>query len=334
MCMCHRVLSRIKNIFGYNAAVMRVLFLILTLFVTVGFPQTEKYDRKFFVQLRGVFGRFRASDLQRVFDTAHPIQCSELASGDGEWRTVAFFNEKRELGDWYRRNFDEVKNDLAVFIFKGICRTTTLPRNPAERGQRRPAFGASAYFILSDGKEASSSVKLSFGDSDGPRHPVEDASGLAAGKIDNPPDSQSPPAWEVPDSDEKILDVMRDEFRIRFSPQSWTIRIGSAQVLSAKRLSSLESARPAEGADYCIWLPAAPAAAGRVLTDDTVAYVVNAHNQDAQSSSSIVVTMNAPDGVHLGTLQCIFPRALSAANIDFRRWLLTVGEHLLIEVRP
>src|SRR5947208_4082001 len=122
MCMCHRVLSRIKNIFGYNAAVMRVLFLILTLFVTVGFPQTEKYDRKFFVQLRGVFGRFRASDLQRVFDTAHPIQCSELASGDGEWRTVAFFNEKRELGDWYHSSFDEVKNDLAMFIFKGICR--------------------------------------------------------------------------------------------------------------------------------------------------------------------------------------------------------------------
>jgi len=25
---------------------------------------------------------------------------------------------------------------------------------------------------------------------------------------------------------------------------------------------------------------------------------------------------------------------LSAANIDFRRWLLTVGEHLSIEVKP
>ena len=70
------------------------------------------------------------------------------------------------------------------------------------------------------------------------------------------------------------------------------------------------------------------------MTEDTVAYVVNAHNQDAQSSSSIVVTMNSTDGVHLGTLQCIFPRALSAANIDFRRWLLTVGEHLSIEVKP
>src|SRR6266571_2533837 len=311
MCMCHRVLSRIKNIFGYNAAVMRVLFLILTLFVTVGFPQTEKYDRKFFVQLRGVFGRFRDSDLQRVFDTAHPIQCSELASGDGEWRTVAFFNEKRELGDWYRRNFDEVKNDLAVFIFKGvcrgehgpiqlttkfpvmesieafnqdrirleevavntnapvrasfdsqtqaytfdlpylfliseqdherlysldaprlldrykyatdvidhwdcksvaaenvtyqflICRTTTLPRNPVERSQGRVAFGSSAYFILSDGKEASSSVKLTFNDAGEAKHTVEDAS------APNPPngssalDAHESEAWEVPDSDEK-----------------------------------------------------------------------------------------------------------------------------------
>src|SRR5262245_57517307 len=87
MCMCRRILSRIRNIFGYNATVMKVLFLILSFFATV-IPQTEKYDRKFFVQLRGVFGRFRDSDLQRVFETARPIQCSELVSGDGEWRTV------------------------------------------------------------------------------------------------------------------------------------------------------------------------------------------------------------------------------------------------------
>src|SRR5262249_53307987 len=46
-----------------------------------------------------------------------------------------------------------------------ICRTTTRPR-----GQSRnlaPAFGASAYFILSDGQEAISNVKLSFSDVDG-----------------------------------------------------------------------------------------------------------------------------------------------------------------------
>ena len=173
-----------------------------------------------------------------------------------------------------------------------------------------------------------------FGDSGGPRQPVEDASGLAPGTIDNAVNSHDPSAWEVPDSDEKILDVMRDEFRIRFTPQSWANRISAAQVLSAKRLSSLESARPAEGADYCIWLPAAPSAVSRLLTDDAIAYVVAPHNQDTQSSSSIVVTMNTPAGVHLGTLQCVFPRIASAATIDFRRWLLTVGEHLSIEVKP
>src|SRR6478672_5610744 len=56
-----------------------------------------QYGRRFFVQLRGIFGRFRDADLQRVFETAQPIQCSELINDKGEWRTVAFFNEKREL---------------------------------------------------------------------------------------------------------------------------------------------------------------------------------------------------------------------------------------------
>src|SRR5580765_194697 len=83
--------------------------------------QTQ-YGRKFFVQLRALFGRFRDSDLQRAFERAQPIQCSELVNDKGEWRTVAFFNEKRELGDWYRRSLDEVKTDLSAFVFKGVCR--------------------------------------------------------------------------------------------------------------------------------------------------------------------------------------------------------------------
>src|SRR6266571_4288189 len=89
--------------------------------------EESQYGRKFFVQLRGLFGRFREADLQRAFDKAQPIQCSELVNDNGEWRTVAFFNEKRELGDWYRRNFDEVKTDPAVFIFKGVCRAEHGP---------------------------------------------------------------------------------------------------------------------------------------------------------------------------------------------------------------
>src|SRR5438093_10862137 len=112
-----------------------VLILVIVLFTAVELgAQRERaiqppaatdeaqYGRRFFTQLRSIFGRFRDSDLQRVFEGAQPIQCYELANDKGEWRTVAFFNEKRELGDWYRSSLEEVKSDLAVFIFKGVCR--------------------------------------------------------------------------------------------------------------------------------------------------------------------------------------------------------------------
>jgi hypothetical protein len=41
--------------------------------------------------------------------------------GKGEWRTVAFFNEDRSLGEWCRSSIEEVKSDLSVYIFKGPC---------------------------------------------------------------------------------------------------------------------------------------------------------------------------------------------------------------------
>jgi hypothetical protein len=429
-----------------------ILFFTCALFLGAGAvaqpqvqsPDVARYDRKFFVQLRTVFGRFRDSDLDRVFQTAHPIQCSELVNDPGEWRTVAFFNEKRELGDWYRRSFEEVKTDLAVFIFKGvcrgerasvqlttkfpveesveaynhdrigldeiavntnapvrvgfdsqseayafdlpylflisqanseslysldpprlaeryryatdvvdhwdcksvvaenvtyqflICRTTTLPRSPAARSQSRPAFGASAYFILSDGKEASASVKLTFNDTNDAPHAVTDAS-VATAPVDREAlSAHAADAWETPDADERIVNVLQDEFRIRFAPQSWTGRIGNAQVLSAKRLSSLESATPGAGADYCVWLPDANAANYLLggARAEPVIYDVAVHDQDGQSATSITFRMRTATGTHPGTLQCFFPRAGSAANIAVSRWTSVVGDHLTLEVRP
>src|SRR5437667_11948938 len=83
----------------YNRPVVRrsiCVLLVLLSGIGVVSGQIDRYDRKFFIQLRGVFGRFRDSDLERVFDQAKPIQCSELVNDEGEWRTVAFFNENRE----------------------------------------------------------------------------------------------------------------------------------------------------------------------------------------------------------------------------------------------
>ncbi len=87
-------------------------------------PQQEEetaYGSRFFDQLRAIFGKFRHMDLQRVFQEAEPIECSELIGRKGEWRPVAFFNENRQLGDWCRENLEEVKADLTVYTFRGKC---------------------------------------------------------------------------------------------------------------------------------------------------------------------------------------------------------------------
>jgi hypothetical protein len=393
-------------------------------------PDSAQYGRRFFVQLRGVFGRFRDADLQRAFETAEPIQCSELINEKGEWRTVAFFNEKRELGDWYRSNFDEVKNDLSVFQFRGvcrgdhspvqlttkfpvtesidaydqgrigldevevnvnapvsaffdqrsgaysfelpylflirqqdgeslfsldpphlvdrdkyapdvtdhwdcksvtaeavtyqflICRTTTLPRNARDRQYASPAFGASAYFILSDGREASSSVKLTFDDANDTPHAVADATAPTA------EDTPTPVAWALPEVDERVMDLVRDEFRIRFNAAVWGARVGTSGVLFAQGLSSLASASPQEGADYCIWLPDS-----RLSPDTPLAYSVTAHDPDTKSGTSIVFDMRALSGAHFGTLKCSFPRATSALSVTIGRWKSIVGDYLSLEVR-
>ena len=110
--------------------------------------QNDDYGGKFFDQLQRIFGRFRDSDLKRVFESARPVQCSELVTDKGEWREVAFFNENRKLGDWYRKRLEEVKGDLAVYIFKGGC---SGPRSalqvttkfPVEASYRRAAEAGS-----------------------------------------------------------------------------------------------------------------------------------------------------------------------------------------------
>ena len=111
----------------------RTLILSLALFLACGLlpaqqerqeesGEVSRYGSKFFDQLHIIFGRFRDSDLQRVFQEAQRIQCPELVAGKGEWRPVAFFNEDRALGDWCRESLEEVKSNLDVYTFKGECR--------------------------------------------------------------------------------------------------------------------------------------------------------------------------------------------------------------------
>jgi hypothetical protein len=110
-----------------NKMVLKLFALILLI---TSFPaglsaqkesEENPYDTKFFDQLRSVFGKFRNADLQHAFRDALEIHCSELVGRKGEWRPVAFFNEDRTLGDWYRQSLEEVKSDLTVYTFMGAC---------------------------------------------------------------------------------------------------------------------------------------------------------------------------------------------------------------------
>jgi len=435
---------------------LRVVFLICFLFAPAGIyaqrqrqlqpPDESAYGSKFFDQLHSIFGMFRDADLQHAFQLAQPIQCSELVASKGEWRTVAFFNEDRSLGEWCRSSIDEVKTDLSVYSFKGpctgeqgpiqvttefpvgpsvdaysegkisldqvdvnvnapvsavfdprtqsyvfelpylfligqrstgkiysfispqledryapdvtdhweckavksndvtyrflICRTATVPRNTAVRNQSRElSFGASAYFILSDGMEAQTSVRLSYGNAG----TAAENSQIADSPVVFPPRpvlkrdeaAKVVKSWQMPNVRSKVVDAGKSEFRIHFSPQTWTGKIGSTEVLSDQKMSSTQSAQLREGADYCVWRPGDTNLVDRFLEigpDTDVLYSLESFNKTSETPASIVFNMKNHADIRLGTLQCVFPRAASAATIDFDRWVAVVGSHLTLEI--
>jgi len=231
-----------------------------------------------------------------------------------------------------------VKSSDVTYRFL-ICRTAIVARNSGQR-DRNLGFGAAAYFIMSDGMEAQTSVNLSFGNAGQP----------AA----NPPDTASPPVfkprpsltrsetpgdvrgWQMPDVRSKIVDLGKNEFRLRFNSQTWTGKIDSPAVLSDEKLSSLLSAKAQEGADYCTWRPEAPNPGDRLLADNPdadISYSMETIDKSSRSAASIVFQIKTRTGTGLGRLQCFFPRAGSAASIAFDRWISIVGGHFTLEIR-
>jgi len=206
-----------------------------------------------------------------------------------------------------------------------------MPRDSRVRSQiRTPVFGASAYFILSDGREASSTVTLSFNDASETKHSVED--------LTAPPNPESaeekPPKWELADSEDRLVDLGRDPFRIRFVAETWRGRINNAQVLSEGKVFSLESSTATPGKDYCVWFPGDPAAIRFPLApdpDDLLNYSVTPHDQTNQSPTSVTFELKTRTGVAAGTLKCTFPKTSSAGRINVAQWLMIVGDHLILE---
>jgi hypothetical protein len=403
-------------------------WLVFALAVTPPLMAQRQPEQNFFEQLRSLFGRFQDADLRRAFRVAEPVQCSQLVSGTGEWRPVAFFNEDRKQGAWFHRSLEEVNADLSLYTFKGecskdqdsvelatkfpvqdsveryyagriglkdvdiktnppvkatyiarsqgyrfelpymyagrgkdvyslaplrstdrhvadvinhwecksvtgndvtfqflICETATLFRNFVRGTEGEQAFGAYAYYILSDGKEARTSVKLSFGAPGGDETPAPPLDRPVVAEADD-----SVEGWQIPASASKLAEVDKTEFRIRFNAQTWVDKIGSAQLLSGQKVSSLDPLKSPTGVDYCTWRPAAANMASRVLgnePDANVSYTLRV------TDTSIGIEMKTHNGTRVGMLQCFFQGADTAAA-PFSRWVAVVGEHLTVEVRP
>jgi hypothetical protein len=427
----------------------RNLFLVTALFAATNAhgqrerqvppPQESDYGAKFFDELRRIFGRFRDADLRRVFDAAGPIPCSELVTDKGEWREVAFFNENRKLGDWYRTSLDEVKDDLAVYAFKGscggqraavqvttkfpvaesihafqdgrikfkdidvnvnapvtasfdsqtraytfdlpylfrdndqngerlyslyprrlsdryatevtnrweckavtaddvtyqflICNTTLVDRSyGGQRGQGRgSSFGSSAYSILSDGREASSSVTLSFGDTSEPANappkprPPEPAR-------DNPP-AAAARTWKSAASPARLNDIGQSEFRLRFKPETWKGRIDKPQTIVDGAVSPSTAVLP-RGKDYCLWKPGAAATVNQLLDATAADSIVQTLEFKKESAATItaVFEMQSDSGRSLGVLQCAFQQTQTPADVSVARWASIAGSTISLEI--
>jgi hypothetical protein len=218
-----------------------------------------------------------------------------------------------------------------------ICRTAMVARHAVLRDQEL-GFGASAYFILSDGMEAQTSVSLSFGDAGPP--PTDNFPGTAP-SVTAPARSPSAdgetekPAggWLIPDARSRIVDVRKDEFRISFNPQTWMGKIGAHEILSDQKMSSVGLR---EGADYCSWRPGDANLAERLLVskDDTdVLYYLDAVDKTVEYPAYLVFDMKDHSGTELGTLKCYFRHTRSVSRINFNDWISVVGSHLTIEIR-
>jgi hypothetical protein len=397
--------------------------------------QDSDYGAKFFDELRRIFGRFRDADLRRVFDSARAAQCSELATDKGEWREVAFFNENRKLGDWYRTSLDEVRGDLAVYVFKGacggshaslqvttkfpveesyhryedgrirfdqidvnvnapvsttfdpatqaytfdlpylyrttrdgepvytlfprylndtyapdvtnhwdckavtaddvtyqflICRTNLVPRSGRGRSiQATQTFGSLAYSILSDGKEASSSVKLSFGTDVAADRPEERRPPQPA--VENPqPAPAANRTWRTAGAQSRLSEIGLTEFRLRFNPDVWKGKIDRTQFIADGMIANFTVAP--RNKDYCQWRPRTPAQAGQLLDPSKAESIIHSleFRKDPQA---IVATFNieGDSGSNLGSLQCSFSQVQTPAEIAVARWLSIAGSTISLE---
>ncbi len=211
-----------------------------------------------------------------------------------------------------------------------LCRTRVVnrdePRQPADRRDApRQPLGNAAYQILSDGKEASSSVKLTFGAEVDPNARVvapPPPSPRAARASEAPATSDR--LWQSASAQSKLVDIGQDEFRLRFNTESWGSEMARPQIFADR---STSAATP-QAKPYCEWRPDSSTS-----FDSENAVFSLGFSKNAQSIISAVFTIETFMGGRIGTLQCFFPDAQTPAELTVDRWSSIVGKHISIETR-
>jgi hypothetical protein len=213
-----------------------------------------------------------------------------------------------------------------------ICRTRIVDRDRPERSKDRPLppkqpLGNAAYQILSDGKEASSSVKLTFGDDVEPKGRVVPAPAPAPAPAPVPASPQPSDSWLPAPPQAKLVDVSQDEFRLSFNAEA-RARIGSPQFLTAQTISAFVPESVGRDREYCVWEPLSTAPFG----SDSALFSLG-FSKSAQSVISAVFTVQALTGSPIATLHCYFPQSQTPADITVARWTAIVGTHITLESR-
>jgi hypothetical protein len=212
-----------------------------------------------------------------------------------------------------------------------LCRTRVVGRNEATRPQLRKQpqtqpLGNATYQILSDGKEAASSVTLKFGDE------VD----LKSRVVTTEPPKRAPqslPArergWQPASPQAKLVDIGQDEFRLQFNSVTWKDKMSKPQLLINQALSPLSTAPPTSlDREYCAWRP------GPVARFDQDSAIFSlGFSKSLKSVTSAIFSIEDLTGARIGTLECRFPRSETPSDVTIQQWQSVVGRHVAIEIR-
>jgi hypothetical protein len=212
-----------------------------------------------------------------------------------------------------------------------LCRTALVNLNATNSKQRIPdSPGSWAYYIFSDGREASSTVNLSFENAP----PVPRTAGPERDL--SPPARNADEVWDAVPPGSRLVDVGNGEFRLRFDPATWTGRIGKPQLIEGRTVSALSAgSAPLRTQENCVWRPVSATLADRLLARvpglETL-YTLGFQKQ-ASSGISLSFDMESSGSGRIGSLQCYFPHSQTPADVTVGQWNSIVGSNIVIEAR-